>query len=711
MVAASPLTNEGYSVSYSETSLSFNGAKRLNPPYVAVMAGPFVDIYNDSTPSSPSFVSRIELPSDARDVAYSSLGLLLVADGPSGLLIYNLADPASPMLVGVFRKYDAVSAAVSEDGKFAYVTPGDSYFYVVKITSPANPRLQRTRTYNNAVISQLLVPSSSGKTLLVAAGPKGLLSYSIQHPRNPEFLARVRSLDATVRISESSRTVAVTDSHQGLVLVNYPSWDDPNVKGSLKLTPNIADCAFLKGGQVAVVAQGTGGASVIDTSDPDYPVVVSNDASLVNSRAVWGDGEAQVAFVLCGSNGLWTVDTGNPSSPTVNQFLPGKPSFSSIASKNNIAYVTAGDTIRVYDFSAPSSPTVSTTLTLPGTPEYLTVDGNLLFASCGNTGLRIYDVSTPSAPIYLSTVATPASPGQVSVAGTLAAVAVPSEGVTFVDISDPVNPAILSTWSNKPSITTGVAFSSPTVIWVTSTLTLKSLDVTDPTSPKDLDTTTGTGHDGYLKVIDGFLYLASRDEGLRVYRISDPKSPKKLYEVNTGNAYDLNVNSTVMILSNGDYGVREYDLTDSKLPAPTAQFETPGFVSGAAVLDNGTVVAAATNGGLWALTRTGCPGTDLLLPCDDAWISPHVAPIFTWTARTNAKYKIKICQDPAFPSKKTFTGLIDNKAFSTPFWAPGKKAWKKIRKKGRGQATLYWRVAFIESGVTTYSATRSLTVY
>ncbi len=701
-----PLTVEGYSVESNIASKSFTGAKQLTPPFMAVIAGPFLTIYDDSNPAAPTVVSSINAPSDIRDVAAYDNKSLLIADGPSGLLVYNFTDPYNPTLSGALSKYFAQSVAVSASGGYAYLASADPYIRIVKLTDPAHPHVVNTKTLHNATVYQLLVAGSTNKVLLAAAGGKGIEAFSLRHPRKPKLLSKVKAINAVGRIAVLGKLVAATDAKQGLVLISYPSWDNPRVEATMNIMPRPVDCAIFGSEPLVLAGQGTAGYTLVDASTPSAPVIAAQSSSPAPVQAVAAAASGWGGYLLCGKEGFWSLNVADPSTPAAAQLVSGAPGWNVVTSVGDIVYASQGSEVIITDLN-----TFSGSFTAPGFVNHLLIYNGLLFVSCAAAGLAIYNLSPSFPPTLLSVLPTTGAAGQVSVNGDLMAVASGDKGVDIVDITDPSNPSILGTWNAQQDSVVGVGFASQTILWVAQTFKgITALDLTNPTTPKALGTINYGSNYGDVVVSGDYLYEAAFDSGIRAVKIADPKNPKTTSEIKTGYAYGISLQGNVLLVSNGQFGLREFDLANPAIPAPVRVFESPGFCSASTLLADGERVTASKNGGLWVLSLSDCQGADLTLPCDNARLSPFGQPLFTWTGRTGAKYEVKISTDPAFPGKKTFTGKIKHKAFKTPYWIPNGNQWHTILKKGRGEVTLYWRVLFIE-GSKSYSATRSFTIY
>lgn len=119
---------------------------------------------------------------------------------------------------------------------------------------------------------------------------------------------------------------------------------------------------------------------------------------------------------------------------------------------------------------------------LPATPFALALQGDLVFAALGASGLWIVDVSNPAVPVVRGSIDTPGSATDVAIAGGYAYVADGAPGLQVVDVSNPASPALVGT-ADTPGTCTDLAVQGtfvyvadgPSGVWVA--------DVSNPFAP------------------------------------------------------------------------------------------------------------------------------------------------------------------------------------------------------------------------------------
>jgi hypothetical protein len=706
-----PLTIEGYAVQSEVKANSFKSTVALSSPYLAMADGPYLKILDATDPADPVEVSKIALPVSIRSMTPFG-STVYVADGTAGLLIVNASDPANPEIVGRYPSQLALSFAVDGTGQYGYLVEGTQNLYVINLKDLSKLKVVRIKSIGKSVLSQVAVRD---KALVAAAGPEGVYVFSIQNPKHPKKLQQIKDLQATVQFAFQGRLMAAADTEAGLVFIDFTKWTDPKMLGTLTSRTPILGCAFLGDGlPIVVTAEGGGGYSLVNAQDPLDPSVIvheSQPAPVYGVSLIAGS----EAYLLCGDAGLWTLDASDTSAPKTGQVMSGTPAMAALAAEGNLVFAASDSMIQTWDFSDPAHPALLGSIATPMPASELLLQDNTLYASCSSAGVAIYDVSNPVAPVQLSVFAVDSPASQIALSQNLLAVSEGVTGVVFANVVNPSNPVKVGAYPIDSGYANGVAFASPTTLWVSQQGNgLYALDVSDPANATLL---TGTVLSaiavGRIAVYGNYLYQAAGFLGLEIADISNPDAPTLVkYSSQLKGGADLTMANGEMVLSAGGYGLREFDLADPERPVETTYFETPGYCSSSVVLANGARVAAAKEGGLWCLTTQTCPGGSLLLPCDGSVLSQSGRPLFSWIPQSGATYKVEFSIDPGFKKKKIIKGLVNGGQFDIPSFVPTDITWGKILKKAQGGLTVYWRVVFrVDKKNITRSESGSFTLY
>ena len=119
--------------------------------------------------------------------------------------------------------------------------------------------------------------------------------------------------------------------------------------------------------------------------------------------------------------------------------IPGPAQL--IAAHDGRAYVSARNTLNIFDVSDPASPLRLGTYEFPNRIFGFRVIDSLVYVAAGVFGLGVLDVSDAGAVRLLGSFKTPGQAKSVAVSSTTALVVDHLEGIVVVDISNPARPA------------------------------------------------------------------------------------------------------------------------------------------------------------------------------------------------------------------------------------------------------------------------------
>ncbi|MGC8763523.1 MAG: LVIVD repeat-containing protein [Acidobacteriota bacterium] len=676
----------------------------LAHPFRAVASGPLLEIIDETQPSGQAPVASLLLPSNIIALSHAA-GKLVLSLNRQGLEVVDASNPAAPRLAGRFTQADVQNIQLSPDGEYAYILFGAKSFQIVSLKNLDSPRLANTRSVDGALFQQGLV---TGRVLILAAEKMGVVVYSLEDPKRPKKLSIFKELKSVYRVAAAGRLVAAFDADEGLVFLDYSSWSSPKRLGSLPMDSHAFGAAFSSADpSLLLVADGGTGLRIVNAADPAHPVDAGRAGTFGPSLDVSAaDGGA--FFAAGGESGFWRL--ASPSAPP-QRWLEGSLPTGALTARGSLVYLAVDSKIQVWDMAIPISPTLLGEAPLPLPAVYLETTGDRLLASCQQAGVQIFDLSAGGLPLALGAFVFDGSAGQTALSGNLLAVAGGSGGAVLADVSTPASPVQLSVWRPKVGAVSGVAFQSPSVLWVTAGSTgIRSLDVADPRNPATKsDPVSFDSNTGFLYVVGDHLYQPNRDGGLNIVDVSDPANPKDKITLPPYTAFAIHADSPVLGVADGYDGLTLLDISTPQKAFPTSRFGIPGFAYGVAQLPDGAWVVSAREGGVWVLRRTTCDGPILRQPCDGAHLPPTDAPIFHWAPTSGAKYLVKISTDASFPdnSKKTYT----SPELHSPGFFVDLPLWQWMLKRGEGGAVaLYWKVVTLVGGNRTASEVRTFRI-
>jgi hypothetical protein len=257
-----------------------NGASRME----AGSCGPDLQPFNVTVMGSHGTVDG------ALDVAISD-GYAYVADGLSGLQIFDISEPSSPALVASLDT-PGYAEGVFVHGDYAYVADGPGGLQVIDISAPVAP------AYTGGCATQGFAygVAVKGNYAYIGGGAGGLQVIDVSDPRLPRWIGSYDVCSTTWGVA---------------------------VKGNY-----------------AYVAGGPGGLQIVDLANPVSPALVgvydTRDAAL--GVAVYGE----FAYVACGSSGLRMVSVADPASLMLVAKCPSLDFAYGLAVLNNYVYIAGG---------------------------------------------------------------------------------------------------------------------------------------------------------------------------------------------------------------------------------------------------------------------------------------------------------------------------------------------------------------------------------
>ena len=153
---------------------------------------------------------------------------------------------------------------------------------------------------------------------------------------------------------------------------------------------------------------------------------------------------------------FFIINATNPQSPTLVGSLHISFGYNALAIAGNYAYLaqnTYPDQFRVVDISNPAAPSLTSTLTLPGTDEALsiTVSGNYAYVGLDSNGgaeFFVIDISNPMTPAVVGSLEMGADILGITIEGNYAYLATEREAeIWIINITNPYVPAIAGSFA------------------------------------------------------------------------------------------------------------------------------------------------------------------------------------------------------------------------------------------------------------------------
>ncbi len=273
-------------------------------------------------------------------------------------------------------------------------------------------------------------------------------------------------------------------------------------------------------------------------------------------------------------------DISQPETPLLISDFHLHAAIKNLSFDNNFVYAQLNDRLVKIDFSANSSPIISTQGVNQGGSRRSFIRDNILYVADWFSGMHLYDISLPRAPRLLSSYPTPGSPKGVLVHNGTAFVADDDHGLQIVDVSDPYHPAYITDLPLS-GLTYTMKLEDDLLYLAAHRGGFHIIDVSDVSQPKLLSTYDTPSKAWALEIQEGLLYVADDSSGLMIFDVTNPAAPLLINQFNPGGfAEDVILIGDKAYVAFFDLGLMILDISDPLDVKPLALLDTPGNARG-----------------------------------------------------------------------------------------------------------------------------------
>lgn len=205
-------------------------------------------------------------------------GLLYLAAGNNGLIIYSLADPDAPREIGRYRNLDD-ARDVAVDGYLAYVVDEARGLEILDVSSPTEPTRLGFISWD-PVYAQAEVVRAEAGFVYVAAGQYGLKIIDARNASNPVIAAEYKpgpeSFAEGLAIRDWILYLAIGDEgdsrNNGLQILDVRNPYTPQLLASASYPDSSA--GVIVHGETVFMANPWTGVRVYTISDPSEPALI-----------------------------------------------------------------------------------------------------------------------------------------------------------------------------------------------------------------------------------------------------------------------------------------------------------------------------------------------------------------------------------------------------------------------------------------------------
>jgi hypothetical protein len=489
----------------SEIQVSFRPGQVAVWDSLLLIGGNGIEVWNVAAPDNPQFISRI--PYAVGDFCIRDS--LVFAASLDTFMVYSIANPVSPQRLGAYPDSGYVTSYTGNT--VVIVLSGGLGF--VDVSNPASPH--RVGSYASYAYSACAL---RGLCCVTQGSPSqpAWLQLRVLDISNPASIIPLGSLD-----SAGGYDLYMSDS---LVFASgyYTGGHEFQVIGLGDSThpTRVGGCTTPGDGWAVWVNRPAGRAYL---ADPDYGLAlldVSNLAAPTLDTAILRADMAMdvavqgnLALVADYTGGLKVLDISSPTSPTeIGHLDTVSMSFTStsVAVRDSFAFASwwPQPYFRSLDVADPSSPQVAGGCNVFDQPGDIVVRDTLAYLAV-RLRFQVVSVAQPRAPVLVGSCVT----GDATSAGlwltdTLAYVA--NDVTQVINVANPVSPSVVGQFGRgawNVTVRDTFAFLSSGGILVYS--------VADPRQPRLIDSLSVGPNTAWVEAVGTLLYTGNRD-GVRV---------------------------------------------------------------------------------------------------------------------------------------------------------------------------------------------------
>lgn len=442
---------------------------------------------------------------------------ILYAGSTTGILIYDIADAAQPILAGTYDCPWVVDMVERGDTIYA-LTSFEAL--ILDCTAPAHPSLVSSISFGELYQGAVRVADD----LLLVGTWDGLRIYSIANSMLPVLLGYFNSGSIWDMFVSAPYAVISSYSNESRII----DFSDPTLPTEVTILPTSPHGAIDMKENMMVACRPSGGFDIYDLSDILHPALLGTRyTSMHFYDVVLGDSRAYLSGEYASVD---VFDMTYPAYPPLIGYFFSELGQSTlqIALSGNLAFLSGYNGIVCVNVASPSEINRISSFARTGSQYGTKICGNLVYScSDGYGGLNVVDNSASGSPVPVGFWPIWGTNIQIDVSSGLAAVANTSTGVHFFNVENPQLLDSLSVFSYSGSAHDVVLSGNRAFVAAVNSIWI--VDVANPESPDLLAALDGFSAYGVF-VKDSILYVAERNQ-LRLINVADPAQPAVMSSV------------------------------------------------------------------------------------------------------------------------------------------------------------------------------------
>jgi len=542
--------------------------------YCAMVNG--IMIYDVSDPALPVLQAQIYLNENVTCIVISD-GLLYLGFASGNMAIFGLNNPLAPNKLAEYNSDFGGVTALTIWNNLAFVGQNSYGIEIVDITQSESPYFLASKP------TQGLAPRGFdviGDTLYVAAGR--LWAFDISLPSAPDSLAcidvpeyawDVQIVDTLAYIAGRSNIQPYMYSR--LSIFNISDLTNAQLLSSFRMSCNIYDVEVVD--SLAYVAAGESGVAILN---------IRNAEDIRPIGCFGGTGMTNRTIVI---DSIVFANSYRPS------FIESMPiGYSDICTDSFIPEIDSFGDLIILDVSNPAIPIEISRIVNPDLATSVSLYNDLAVV-CSEIfgGITISRFDNEGHLELISATQVSGSPQTAIMRGNYIYVAALYGGLAIVDVTDIAHPFPIGECDSVGMAVDAALFGNYAI--VTNGYGFSIIDVSNPESPQLVNMYSTSGFSLEVEVSGDYMYLSDREGGLKIYDISDIYNPilKSTYpEIGDGRSRTyLALRGDIIALSVANAKVEFLDISNPEQPQFISEYPCTYTMYGLALNENIAVVA------------------------------------------------------------------------------------------------------------------------
>lgn len=505
---------------------------------------------------------------------------LYVAAAYSGLKIFDLTDPLSPLHVSTIDTPDIATTVYVKD-TYAYIADGNSGLQIIDISTPSTPVIVKTIP-TDGYITNVYV---TNKYAFITNAAGTLEIIDISDINNAMVYKTVDIAFNATDLFVYVNFVFVANS-AGIQIIDITDIEDVSATPTVLYTlyGSAAFGLYISGDHL-FVAGGNNGLSIIDISQRCAAPTVKTITTAGFAKKVYVNGN--YAYIVEDTNGVEVVDITDMQNASIVKSYTTERAMQVCVTDRYLYLADKYAGLKIIDIA--SNPVIEQLETMPGNETIKAIDsaGDYIFRafttltpdklSISSAGIEIFDGSNKNNSVLIKTLPLNAC-YDVAVKNTLVYAAGGNEGLHIIDITD-INTAYVRTTFDVGANVYRVRIQCNNAYVTDRAGRLYIINIANPDTPYLVSTITTEGQAMGMDVSRNYAFLATSGYGLKTIDITNITTPRFLYELPTDFALDVCVSGNYAFVADGTGGVKIVDIYTPGSPCIINTINTTGMAT------------------------------------------------------------------------------------------------------------------------------------